>query len=105
MLRSDSALLEKHLGRYVRMEDYAFAALNTAFFLDGAFIYVPASVVVPEPIQLVFVSTMKDAGATTHPCNLIVAERQRLLTVDESYVRTADAAYFTSAVHEQVAEY
>jgi Fe-S cluster assembly protein SufD len=100
MLLSDSALLEKHLGRYVRMEDYAFAALNTAFFLDGAFIYVPAGVVVPEPIQLVFVSTVKEAGASTHPRNLIVAEKQSQLTVIESYVRTVDAPYFTNAVTE-----
>src|SRR5438093_1451806 len=104
LLLSDSALLEKHLGRYVRMEDYAFAALNTAFFLDGAFIYVPASVVVPEPIQLVFVSTVKEAGATTHPRNLIVAEKQSQLTVVESYDRTLDASYFTNAVTELVAE-
>src|SRR5436190_3458826 len=104
MLLSDSALLEKHLGRYVRMEDYAFAALNTAFFLDGAFIFVPAGVVVPEPIQLVFVSTVKEAGATAHPRNLIVAEKQSQLTVVESYVRTVDAPYFTNAVTELVAE-
>src|SRR5688572_21069756 len=87
LLFSDSDLLEKHLGHYVRMEDHAFAALNTAFFLDGAFIHVPAGVVVPEPIQLVFVSTVKEAGATTHPRNLIVAEKQSQLTVVESYVR------------------
>src|SRR5213592_604777 len=104
LLLSDSAQLEKHLGRYVRMEDYAFAALNTAFFLDGAFIYIPAGVVVPEPIQLVFVSTIKEAGATTHPRNLIVAEEESQLTVVESYVRTVDAPYFTNAVTELVAE-
>ena len=104
MLLSDSALLERHLGRHIRMEDYALAALNTAFFLDGAFIYVPAGVVMPEPIQLVFVSTIKEAGATAHPRNLIVAEKQSQLTVVESYVRTVDAPYFTNAVTELVAE-
>jgi len=102
-LASEPALLEKHLGRYVRMEDYAFAALNTAFFLDGAFIHVPAGVAVPEPIQLVFVSTVKEAGATTHPRNLIIAEKQSRLTVVESYVRTVEAPSFTNAVTELVA--
>ena len=104
MLRSDSALLQKHLGRYVRMEDYAFAALNTAFFLDGAFIHVPAGVAVPEPVQLIFVSTSKETGSTTHPRNLIVAEKQSRLTVVESYVRMADATYLTNSVTELVAE-
>jgi len=102
-LVSESALLEKHLGRYVRTEDHAFAALNTAFFLDGAFIQVPEGVVVPEPIQLVFVSTVKEAGATTHPRNLIIAEKQSQLTVVEFYVRTVDAPYFTNAVTELIA--
>jgi Fe-S cluster assembly protein SufD len=104
MLRSDSALLEKHLGRHVRMEDHAFAALNTAFFLDGAFIHVPAGVVVPEAIQLVFVSTVEESGATMHPRNLIVAEKRSQLTVVESYVRTVDSPYFTNAVTELVAD-
>ena len=30
-IASDPALLERHLGHYLRMEDCAFAALNTAF--------------------------------------------------------------------------
>ncbi|PYK97765.1 MAG: Fe-S cluster assembly protein SufD, partial [Verrucomicrobia bacterium] len=101
-LGSESALLEKHLGRYVDTAKNAFAALNTAFFQDGAFIYVPAGVAVDEPIQLLFVSTAKEAGATTHPRNLIIAERQSRLTVVESYIRTVDAPYFTNAVTELV---
>jgi Fe-S cluster assembly protein SufD len=102
-LESDAALLQKHLGRHVRMESHAFAALNTAFFLDGAFIHVPAGVVVSEPIQLIYVSTVKDAGATSHPRNLIVAEKQSRLTVVESYVHTVDAPYFTNTVTEMIA--
>src|SRR5436309_1952322 len=99
---SDSAFLEKHLGRYVGTEKNAFASLNTAFFQDGAFIHVPADVAVREPIQLLFISTVRETGATTHPRNLIIAEKQSRLTVIESYVRTVDASYFTNAVTELV---
>ncbi len=102
-LVSDSALLEKHLGRYVGTEDCSFAALNTAFFLDGAFLYAAAGVVVSEPIQLLFISTVQEAGATTHPRNVIIAEKHSQLTVVESYVGTVDAPYFTNAVTELVA--
>ena len=102
-LVSDSAFLEKHLGRYVGTEKNAFASLNTAFFQDGAFIHVPAGVVMDEPIRLLFISTVQETGATTHPRNLIVAEKQSRLTVVESYVRAVDAAYFTNAVTELVA--
>ena len=90
------------MGRYVGTEKNAFASLNTAFFQDGAFIHVPAGVAVREPIQLLFISTVKETGATTHPRNLIIAEKQSRLTVIESYVRTVDASYFTNAVTELV---
>ena len=99
-LANDSALVEKHLGRYVRTEDNAFAALNNAFFQDGGFVHVPAGQSVEEPVQFLFINTSKDAGATTHPRNLIIAERGAKLTVIESYVSLASAPTFTNAVTE-----
>ena len=99
-LANDSALVEKHLGRYVRTEDNAFAALNNAFFQDGGFVYVPAGQSVDDPVQFLFINTSKDAGATTHPRNLIIAERDAKLTVIESYVSLASAPTFTNAVTE-----
>ena len=101
-LTSDSSLIEKHLGRYVRTEDNAFAALNNAFFQDGGFVYVPAGKSLEEPVQLLFINTSKDAGATTHPRNLIIVEREAKLTVIESYVSLASAPTFTNAVTEFV---
>jgi Fe-S cluster assembly protein SufD len=99
-LASDSTLIEKHLGRYVRTEDNAFAALNNAFFQDGGFIYVPAGQAIEQPVQFLFINTSKDTGATTHPRNLIVVEREAKATVIESYVSLASAATFTNAVTE-----
>ena len=52
-LANDSTLIEKHLGQYAGTAGNAFAALNQAFFSDGAFISVPAGVAVEEPVQLV----------------------------------------------------
>ncbi len=102
-LAQDSVLVEKHLGRYAVGEGNAFAALNQAFFSDGAFIYVPSGVSVVEPVQLIFISTAKQAGDTIHPRNLIIAETNSNLTVLESYLSTGNAAYFTNAVTEIVA--
>lgn len=99
-LASDSALIEKHLGRYVRTEDNAFAALNNAFFQDGGFVYVPAGQSVAEPVQFLYINTSKDAGATTHPRNLIIVEREAKATIIESYVSLASAPTFTNAVTE-----
>jgi len=102
-LATETALLERYLYRHVDMHDNAFAALNTAFFQDGAFIYVPANHAVAEPIHLLFVSTAKDDGTTTHPRNLIVAEDNSQVTVIESYVSLSDTSYFTNTVTTLVA--
>ena len=101
-LANDSSLLEKNLAQHAQTGDNAFAALNTAFFHDGAFIYVPPGQALPEPVQLLFISTATEAGATTHPRNLIIADRGAQLTLIESYVSTANAPYLTNAVTEFV---
>jgi len=102
-LATEPALVEQHLCGHARTDTNAFTALNTAFFQDGAFIYVPAGQAVTEPIHLLFVATAKDAGTTSHPRNLIVAGRDSRVTVIESYVSLGDAAYFTNSVTELVA--
>ena len=103
-LATEPALVEPHLCRHAATDTNAFTALNTAFFQDGAFIYVPAGETVAEPIHLRFISTAKEHGTTTHPRNLIVAGRDSRVTVIESHVSLSDAAYFTNAVTELVAE-
>jgi Fe-S cluster assembly protein SufD len=100
MLSSDAALLEKHLGRYAQNADNGFTALNQAFFLDGGFVHVPAGKIVEEPIQLIYVSTAKENGATFHPRNLVIAEANSQVTVLESYVSLGGSGYFTNAVTE-----
>ena len=102
-LVSDTALIEKQLNHCARMGDTAFAALNQAFFLDGGFIHVPAGKIIAEPIQLIFISTAKHNGDTTHPRNLIIAGANSKATVIESYLSTGGAAYFTNAVTEIIA--
>lgn len=102
-IAKEPALVEENLLGYARSDASAFTALNTAFFKDGAFIYVEAGLTVPEPIQLLYVSTAKEDGTTTHVRNLIVAERDSQVTILESYVSLSDAAYLTNSVTELVA--
>ena len=101
-LAEDAELLEQHLGRYAQDPANSFSALNTAFFQDGGFIYLKAGTSAHLPIHLVFLSTSCDAGSTSHPRNLVVAEKNSRATVIESYLSTADSPYFTNAVTELV---
>jgi Fe-S cluster assembly protein SufD len=95
--------IEKHLGKHAHTANNTFAALNQAFFTDGAFIFVPQGVEVAEPIQLIYISSAKQNGETIQPRNLIIAEANSKLTVGESYLSTSGAVYFTNAVTEIVA--
>jgi Fe-S cluster assembly protein SufD len=102
-LAKDSALIEKHFGKYARTTDNAFAALNQAFFADGAFISIPAGAEIADPIQLFYISSAKQNGETIQPRNLIIAGANSKATIIESYLSTGDAASFTNAVTEMVA--
>src|SRR5262249_61162069 len=54
--------------------DDSFAALNAAFWRDGALLWIPAGAVMAEPVHLLFVTT----GATRrrgHPRSLVVLRR------------------------------
>jgi Fe-S cluster assembly protein SufD len=99
-LAKDSALIEKHLGRYAHTANNTFASLNQAFFTDGAFIFVPKGVAVAEPVQLIYISSAKQTGEMILPRNLVIAEANSKLTVVESYISTGNVAYFTNAVTE-----
>ena len=95
-LASAGPAVQEHLGRYADIERQAMVALNTAQFVDGALIEVPAGKVVEGFIHLLFVG--HGDGIWSHPRNLIVAGRNSQVTVVETYVGTG--AYFTNAVTE-----
>ncbi|MGH7991392.1 MAG: Fe-S cluster assembly protein SufD, partial [Limisphaerales bacterium] len=88
---------------YAHTANNSFAALNQAFFSDGAFVFVPQGVEIVEPVQLIYISSAKQNGETIQPRNLIIAEANSKLTVVESYLSASDAVYFTNAVTEIVA--
>ena len=99
-LTQEATLVEKHLGQYAHTANNTFAALNQAFFTDGAFIFVPKGVEVAEPVQLIYISSAKQTGETILPRNLVIAKANSKLTVVESYISTGNVAYFTNAVTE-----
>ncbi len=99
-LAQDAGRIEPHLGQYAHPAGNTFAALNQAFFSDGAFIFVPPGVEVSEPVQVLYISSASHAGEAILPRNLVIAGAGSKLTVVESYLATGDTAYFTNAVTE-----
>ena len=101
-LQRDDGILHAHLSRYVRYQEHAFVALNTAFIEDGALVFIPKSAAIEEPIYLVFVSTGQYGSVVSHPRNLIVVEEGSQTRIVESHVGAGSGAYFANAVTEIV---
>lgn len=100
ILHFDPKALEPELGRLATTERHPFAALNTAFLQDGAFIHVPRGRVVEEPIHLLYVSASQEPAPIAYPRNLVVLEDESQATLIESYVGLDKGGYFTNAVTE-----
>jgi len=95
-------LVRAHLATTTGSES-AFTALNTAFFEDGAFVFVPAGVALERPVELLFAATAPAGEATlSHPRTLVVLERGARATVVENYGALADGVYWRNAVTELV---
>jgi len=79
-------LVEAHYGKYAPVTDNGLTALNTAFAIDGVFIYVPDNVEVSETIQMVDLINAAD-GVFVQARNLIILGRNsslRLVQCDDS---------------------
>jgi Fe-S cluster assembly protein SufD len=97
-LETDGAI-EQHFGAIAEAETRAFAALNTAFADDGAYVSVPDGVILDTPIQLLFIS-VASSSSMSHPRSLIVLGQGSQAQIVETYVGRSGQAYFTNAVTE-----
>ena len=75
--------IEPHLDRLPGLEQHPFAALNTAFWEDGAVVHLPRGTVIEEPIHLVFYAAAGDMRL--HPRLLVVLEDAAQATVVVEY--------------------
>jgi Fe-S cluster assembly protein SufB len=71
-VREHPALVEKYLGTVVPHTDNFFAALNSAVFSDGSFIYIPKGVRCPMDLSTYFRINARDTGQFER--TLIVAD-------------------------------
>ena len=95
--------LEARLGRLApALEAHPFAALNTAFFEDGALVEIEAGSVNAEPIHLLYISLPGEGAAPTlaHPRTLVLAGSASQTRLVETYGGHPGARVFTNAVTE-----
>ena len=92
--------IEAHFARHVSFKQDAFAALNTRFFEDGAFVHVASDVA--APIHLLHVATRRETPSAIYPRCLVVVESNCKAIVVEDYVGLGEGINFSDAVTEVV---
>lgn len=93
------SLIEEHLGTVVPIGDNYFAALNSAVFSDGSFVYVPKGIRCPIELSTYFRINDKSTGQFER--TLIIAEEGSYV----SYLEGCTApAYDNNQLHAAVVE-
>jgi len=93
------ALIEEYLGTVVPIGDNFFAALNSAVFSDGSFVYIPKGVRSPMELSTYFRINEKETGQFER--TLIIAEEGSYV----SYLEGCTApAFDTNQLHAAVVE-
>jgi Fe-S cluster assembly protein SufD len=95
--------LAPHLTQIAETKEHAFTALNQALLNDGAYVVVPANVVMERPIEILYVTNPAGKNIDVHPRTLIVAGKHAQATVVERYLGLpGEGRPFTNAVTEIV---
>ena len=104
-LKSHSPVIREHLTKYIDAANSSFAAFNTAFMHDGAFILIPENTSVEDPIHCIFVSTKSQSSQlAVHLRNLFIVEKKASAGIAVSYRSTGDNTNLTNVVTEIVAK-
>jgi len=94
------AQIEAQFARHAPYKQDAFAALNTRFFEDGAWVHVSGEV--STPIHILHVSTRRDMPTALYPRALVVLEPNSRAILVEDYAGLDGGINFSNAVTEVV---
>jgi Fe-S cluster assembly protein SufB len=98
-LKEHEAIVKEHFGTVIPMADNKFAALNSAVWSGGSFVYVPKGVHVEIPLQAYFRINSKNMGQFER--TLIIADEDSSV----HYIEGCTAPTFSeNALHSAVVE-
>lgn len=100
MLSHGPADLEEHFGQIGADTEQPMLALNTALMRDGLVLHVAPDVVVPLPIEVIFIGAAPDTPRAFHPRNLIVLAPGARATIIEHHVGLGTGDYLANSVTE-----
>jgi FeS assembly protein SufB len=98
-IREYPDLVKKYLGKVVPVDDNYYAALNSAVFSDGSFVYIPKNTKCPMQISTYFRINAMETGQF---------ERTLIIAEDKSFVEYLEGctapSYDTNQLHAAVVE-
>jgi Fe-S cluster assembly protein SufB len=98
-LRERPELVQQYFGTLIPATDNKFAALNTAVWSGGSFVYIPAGVQLDTPLQAYFRINARNAGQF---------ERTLIIVEEEAYAHYVEGCsapiYSTDSLHAAVVE-
>lgn len=92
-------VVENYYGKIAPKEE-SLVSLNTAFFKDGAYIYIPDNVILSRPIQVMYFSTAKEDEVMYHPRNLVVLGNNAQAQIIERHQTLNEKTNLTNSVTE-----
>ena len=105
-LEQQQPLIGAHLGRIAKHQGHPFAALNSLWFDDGLFLYLPAGCQLQQPIHCLFYSPSGPDSFASYPRLLILLESGAQAQLVEEYLGAtqpdadAEAVQFTDSLTE-----
>ena len=81
-------------------EDDSMTALNTSYVKEGAYIYIPKSVVAEKPIEIIHFSSGNESALWLQPRNLIVVDENAQVQIIERHQSLKEHPVVTNCVTE-----
>jgi Fe-S cluster assembly protein SufD len=99
-LKTQKDIFEKYFAKYADYKADGFTALNTAWALDGAYIYIPADLELKEPVMILNIMDSRKSKVIGQPRNLIIAEKNSKVHIIEEYYSIGENDAFSNVVTE-----
>ncbi|CAI8222270.1 MAG: FeS cluster assembly protein SufD [Flavobacteriaceae bacterium] len=97
-----SELIKQYFGSVADKEEN-MTALNTSYAREGAYIYIPPSVVAEKPIEIIHLSTGDHGPVWLQPRNLIVVDTNAQVQIVERHQSLLEHQVVTNSVTELIA--
>jgi len=92
-------VIEKYFNK-VAAKDESLTALNTSFAKEGAYVFVPKSVIAEKPIQIIHFSSGEQGDFLLQPRSLVVVEENAQVQIIERHQSLTPHEVLTNSVTE-----